>query len=364
MPRVATLVLALVLGSGLMPAQPAAAGASAPTEPAGLGPAPRPDPALLSQCTGSAPITCTYDLPPGDYDVTVVLGNHREAGQTEVLAEARRLMVSAVATAADELVRRTFTVNVRTPEGQQNGFGGPGNPGLTLTFTGSAPKVSGIGIAPSSGPRLFLAGDSTVTDQETAPYTGWGQRLPRHFRHGLAVVNHSGSGESSVSFLAKPEMSADMRPQLRPGDVVLVQFGHNDKQTTAEQFRANLTEIVTDIRSTGATPVLVMPIVRRWFTGTKLNSTGLIVNGLGVDLPAEMRSVAAAEGVALIDLTARSQAVVEGLGPEAAKALYLTREKRDDTHTSEYGATVYADLVADGLRDLNLINDRYWTPTE
>jgi hypothetical protein len=50
-----------------------------------------------------------------------------------------------------------------------------------------------------------------------------------------------------------------------------------------------------------------------------------------------MRSVAATEAVPLIDLTARSRAVVEGLGPEQAKALYLTREKRDDTHTSEYG---------------------------
>jgi lysophospholipase L1-like esterase len=360
MSRLATLGLALVLGVQVMAASAAAVEPAAP----GLGSAPKPDPALLSQCTGSAPVTCTYDVPPGDYDVTVVLGNHREAGQTEVLAEARRLMVSSVQTAADELVRRTFTVNVRTPEGQQNGFGGPGTPGLTLTFNGSAPKVSGIGIAPASGPRLFLAGDSTVTDQETAPYTGWGQRLPRNFRHGLSVVNHSGSGESSVSFLAKPELWAAMRPQLRVGDVVLVQFGHNDKQTTAGQFRANLTEIVTNIRATGATPVLVTPIVRRWFTGTKLNSTGLIINGLGADLPAEMRSVAAAEGVALIDLTARSQAAVEGLGPDAAKALYLTREKRDDTHTSEYGATVYADLVADGLRDLILINDRYWSPAE
>jgi lysophospholipase L1-like esterase len=252
-----------------------------------------------------------------------------------------------------------FTVNVRDPEGQQNGFGGPGTPGLQLTLTGA----ERITVTPASRRtvRLFLAGDSTVTDQETAPYTGWGQRLPRYFRQGLSVVNHSGSGESSGSFLAKPELWGAMRPQLRPGDVVLVQFGHNDKQTTAEQFRANLGQIVAGVRATGATPVLVTPIVRRWFTGDKLNSTGLIVNNLGVDLPAEMRSIAASEGVRLIDLTARSRAVVEGLGPEAAKDLYLTREKRDDTHTSEYGATVYSDLVAADLRDLDLINNRYWT---
>ncbi|MDX6279021.1 MAG: hypothetical protein QOH03_92, partial [Kribbellaceae bacterium] len=345
---------ALVLCAGLTLTQPAAAG--------GLGPAPRPDPALLSQCTGSTPITCTFDVPPGHYDVTVQLGDRQAAAQTEVLAEARRLMVGSTDTKAGELVRRSFTVNVREPEGQQNNFGGPGTPGLTLTFAGSAPKLSGIGLRPAGcgTRRLFLAGDSTVTDQETAPYTGWGQRLPSHFRHGLSVVNHSGSGESSVSFLAEPAMWAALQPQLRPGDVALVQFGHNDKQTTAEQFRANLTEIVQGIRATGATPVLVTPIVRRWFTGSTLNSTGLIVNGLGVDLPAEMRSVAATEAVPLIDLTARSRAVVEGLGPEQAKTLYLTREKRDDTHTSEYGASVYAGLVATALADLGLIHDRYW----
>ncbi|WP_112237964.1 rhamnogalacturonan acetylesterase [Kribbella monticola] len=346
---------ALALCAGLTFTQPAAAG--------GLGPAPRPDPALLSHCTGSQPITCTFDVPPGHYDVTVMLGDRHEAASTEVYAEARRLMVDSTETGPGELVRRTFTVNVRSPEGQQNGFGGPGTPGLTLTFSGSAPKVSGIGLASaaSATPRLFVAGDSTVTDQETPPYTGWGQRLPKWFRHGVSVVNHSGSGESSVSFLAEPAMWATLQPQLRPGDVVLVQFGHNDKQTTAEQFRANLTEIVQGVRASGASPVLVTPIVRRWFTGSTLNSTGLIVNGLGVDLPAEMRSVAVTEAVPLIDLTARSRDVVEGLGPEQAKALYLTREKRDDTHTSEYGATVYAGLVAAGLRDLGLVGDRYWT---
>ena len=309
-----------------------------------------PAAAHTEHCAGDDQITCTYDVPPGDYDVTVVLGSKQ--GTTQVLAEARRLMVSG-----NSRKVLHFTVNVRDPEGQQNGFGGPGTPGLQLTFTGPAPEVARITVspAPAGTKRLFLVGDSTVTDQETAPYTGWGQRLPRNFRHGLSVVNHSGSGESSVSFLAEPAMWAALRPQLRPGDVALVQFGHNDKQTTAEQFRANLTEIVTGIRSAGATPVLVTPIVRRWFTGTKLNSTGLIVNGLGVDLPAEMRSVAATQGVELIDLTARSQAVVERLGPEEAKTLYLTREKRDDTHTSEYGASVYSDLVATDLLDLGLI---------
>lgn len=155
MSRIVTGVL--VLCTGLTLTQPAAAG--------GFGQAPKPDPALLSHCTGTSPITCTFDVPPGHYDVTVMLGDRHATAQTEVFAEARRLMVASTDTAAGELVRRTFTVNVRTPEGQQNGFGGPGTPGLTLTFAGSAPKVSGIGLAAAcETSRLFVAGDSTVTD--------------------------------------------------------------------------------------------------------------------------------------------------------------------------------------------------------
>lgn len=326
-------------------------------------PAPKLDPALLQACTGAAPIVCTWDLPAGHYDVTVMLGDRRAAARTQVSAEARRMLVPTVATDAGELARRTFTVNVRTPESQQNGMGGEGTPGLTLTFEGDAPAVAGIGItaAPAATtPRLFLAGDSTVTDQGTWPYAGWGQRIGVHFRHGLSLVNHSGSGESTVSFLAQPALWDSLERQLRPGDVVLIQLAHNDKETDAATYRANLAAMVERARARGATPALVTPIVRHRFSGGQLNSTGLIVNGLGVDLPAEMRAVAAGLGAPLIDLTAMSQALVEGLGATESEPIYLVRINRDRTHTSEHGADVYAGLVAQELRRLRLVPDKYW----
>ncbi|WP_084467911.1 rhamnogalacturonan acetylesterase [Promicromonospora sukumoe] len=328
--------------------------------------APRPDPALLEHCAGTDPVVCTYpDLAPGHYDVTVRLGDRRAAAGTEVQAEARRLMADEVETSAGELVRRTFTVNVRDPESQQNQPPGEGTPGLTLTFAGAAPAVAGIGIrrAPERTPRIALLGDSTVTDQGSAPYTGWGQRLPAHLRHGVSVVNHSGSGESTVSVLAEPEMFDALVPQLRSGDVALVQLAHNDKTTTAAQYRANLTEIVERVRATGATPVLVTPIVRHRFDGDRLNPTGLIVTA-EADLPAEMRGVAAGLDVPLIDLTAMSQHLVEGLGPVDSEPIYLNRVNGDRTHTSEYGATVYAGLVADALRSLRLVPERVWVPAD
>lgn len=330
--------------------------------------APRPDSSLLESCSDSTPIECTFDVPPGSYDVTVLLGSRTEEAQTAVEAEARRLMVDEVQTDAGERVRKTFTVNVREQEGQQNDHGEDrGTPGLTLTFTGAAPAVAGIGLAPApneSTPQLFLFGDSTVTDQENGPYTGWGQRLPTHFQHGLSVVNHSGSGESTSSFLADERMWAAAAEQLRAGDVVLIQLAHNDKTTTAEQYRANLTELVEGVRESGATPVLVTPIVRHRFDGDQLNDVGLIHTEAAGDLPQHIRDVAAEQDVGLIDLTARTQELVERLGPEESEPLYLIRINGDRTHTSELGASRFADFVAEGLAGLGLVDSRYWQQDE
>jgi len=359
------LVAALALAPAAQAAPASADGAPATAQPAPPGldrTGPHLDPALLASCTGENPVICTFpELTPGDYHVTVDLGSADASASTEVLAESRRLMLATVDTAAGERQRRSFTVDVRDPEGQQNQPVGTGTPGLTLTFVGSAPAVAGIGIAPAS-PRtrlVALIGDSTVTDQDTPPYTGWGQRLPAHFASGISVVNHSGSGESTISALAKPELFDALEPKLGRGDVALIQLAHNDKTTTAEEYRANLTQLVERVRARQATPVLVTPIVRLRFTDGVLNPLGLIVTDLA-DLPAEMRAVAAELNAPLIDLTARSKALVEGLGPIDAQPIYLIRENGDRTHTSEYGASVYAQIVAEELQGLGLLPRPSW----
>jgi lysophospholipase L1-like esterase len=319
---------------------------------------PDPDPALRSRCTGTSPITCHFDVQPGNYDVTVVLGDANAAGVTSVQAEARRTVLPAVSTAAGSYARYSFTLNVRQPEGQPTGQGGTGTPGLDLVFSGTAPKLNGIGLAVASRPVLYLAGDSTVCDQSVAPYTGWGQQLPQYFELGLSVANYGDSGESSGSFLSNSALFPTMKPLIRSGDTVLIQFGHNDKSTTASAFTSNLTSLVTQVRSRGGTPVLVTPPVRRLFDsdGT-LTATALHVNGVGVNLPATMRQVAAAQNAPLIDLTAASEALVEGLGPTASARLYLTQASdgvSDNTHFSSYGANEMAKLVLQRMRELNL----------
>ncbi|MGW7526725.1 rhamnogalacturonan acetylesterase [Streptomyces sp. NPDC054783] len=336
--RVGTAVLlAVVLGAPLTAAPAQAHGA----RPLGSG-----------NCTATA---CHFDVPPGTYDVTVRLGGDT-ASSTGITGETRRALLPETAVPAGARLTRSLTVDVRTPEGEPTGP--DGTPGLDLTLGGSAPALAGIRVTPARHVRqIILIGDSTVCDQPADPYSGWGQQLPQYLRRGLSVADYADSGESTVTYLADPRLWATVRPLIRPGDLVLVQLAHNDKTTDEATYRADLETLVAGIRDQGGEPVLVTPIVRRWFNadGTLDNDTALLVNGLGVDLPAAIRSVAAAEQVPLIDLTARTRALVESLGPEGSKAIYLYNEKRDNTHTSVHGATVYAGLVRDGLLALHLV---------
>jgi lysophospholipase L1-like esterase len=306
----------------------------------------------IENCTATA---CHFDVPPGTYDVKVLLGG-RTVSSTTISGETRRALLPETDAPAGERVARSFTVNVRSPEGEPTGP--DGTPGLDLVLGGTAPALADIRVTPARQARqIFLVGDSTVCDQPADPYTGWGQQLPQYLRRGLSVANYADSGESTVTYLQNPRLWATVQPQIRRGDLVLIQLAHNDKTTDEPTYRANLETLVAGVREKGGEPVLVTPIVRRWFNadGTLNNGTALLVNGLGVDHPAVIRSVAAAEGVPLIDLTAKTKALVESLGVERSKALYLYNEKRDNTHTSVHGATVYADLVRQELVARHLV---------
>ncbi|MFE7857133.1 rhamnogalacturonan acetylesterase [Streptomyces sp. NPDC057403] len=307
----------------------------------------------IDDCTATV---CHFDVPPGTYDVRVLLGGDADSS-TAVSGETRRSLLPETPVAAGERVARSFTVDVRTPEGEPTGP--DGTPGLDLALGGAAPALADIRVTPAARHtrRILLIGDSTVCDQPADPYSGWGQQLPQFLRKGVSVANYADSGESTVTYLGNPRLWGTVQPLIRPGDLVLVQLAHNDKTTDEATYRTNLETLVAGVRDKGGRPVLVTPIVRRWFNadGTLNNDTALLVNGLGVDHPAVIRSVAAAEHVPLIDLTAKTKALVESLGVEGSKAIYLYNEKKDNTHTSVHGATVYAGLVRDELLARHLV---------
>ncbi|MFE4693110.1 rhamnogalacturonan acetylesterase [Streptomyces sp. NPDC056749] len=314
---------------------------------------------------------CHFEVDPGTYDVEIRLGGDTP-GSTRVGGGARRSLLPETVTAPGERVTLSFTMNVRVPEGEPaRPAGGPtgsdeesagpgdGSPGLNLLIGGSDPAPAEIRVSPAGGETLqiFLAGDSTVCDQAHAPYTGWGQQLTQYFHRGVSVANYASSGESTVSYLDDPRLFATVLGLMREGDLVLIQLAHNDKTTDGATYRANLEALVDGVQGGGGRPVLLTPMVRHAFgpDGTLDNDAALLVNALGVDHPAVIRSVAAARGVPLIDLTAASRAAVEASGPERSRALYLCDEEQDHTHTSEHGADVYADLVRAELLSQGLV---------
>ena len=163
--------------------------------------------------------------------------------------------------------------------------------------------------------------------------------LPRFFGAGIAIANHAESGETLKSFVTELRLDK-LLSTLKPGDWVMIQFGHNDQkiqwpQTYAEAattYRSWLRTYIAEIRRRGATPILVTSPERRNF-----DAQGRIVPTLG-EYPDAVRAVAREEGVALIDLNPMSVRFYEALGPEVSPRAFAD-EGRDKTHHNEYGAT-------------------------
>ena len=306
-------------------------------------------------------------LPEGRYRVTVHLGDTSRAATTTVKAEARRLMLRNVATRKRQSVARRFLVDVRTPALPPPPATAPGgdrvridgrdareytwDDKLTLEFLGQ-PAVRSIQVEPAAdAPTLFLAGDSTVTDQYAEPAASWGQMLPALLDDGVVVANHAKSGETLKSFLTGLRFDK-LLSTMKPGDWLFIQFGHNDQKQQWPQtyvapdttYPAYLRAYIAEARRRGAHPVLVTSPERRNF-----DAQGRIVDTLG-DYAAAVRKLAADEAVPLIDLNADSRAIYEALGATVAPGAF-NDDGRDKTHHNNYGAWLLASAVAQRIRD-------------
>ncbi len=313
------------------------------------------------------PFYFSVAVPEGNYRVTVTFGDATSPSANTLKAESRQLLLEQLATAPGEFVTRSFLVNVRTPQlppPEKNAPGGTTvllndretgllrwDDKLTLEFNGAAPRVRSITLEPAAVPTLFIAGDSTVTDQPNEPAASWGQMLPRFLKPEIAVANHAESGETLKSFLSGLRL-AKILSQIKAGDYLFIQFGHNDQKRQWPQtyvdarttYKAYLRVYIAEARLRGATPALVTSMQRRTF-----DARGRIQNSHGA-YPAAVREVAAEEKVALIDLDRASTAFYEALGPERAPLAFSAGGK-DATHHNNYGAYELAKAVAQGLRD-------------
>jgi len=323
---------------------------------------------------GDRPFFFSVALPEGNYLVTAVLGDSTGACVTTMKAETRRLMVERAASSAGERATVKFVVNIRNdklPPPPRNAPGGDRvrlnereqgalhwDDKLTLEFSNTRPCLDSLDIASAPDiPTVFLAGDSTVTDQPREPTASWGQMFTRFFTPDVAIANHAESGETLKSFITGLRLDKVLS-QMKKGDYLFIEFGHNDMkanwpQTYVEPFTTHkqyLKVFIAEARRRGAYPVIVTPMQRRNFDGLKIR------NSLG-DFPESARQTAKEENVPLIDLTAMSIAFYEALGPEKSPLAFSGG--RDVTHHSDYGAYELAKCIVEGVRANKLDLARY-----
>lgn len=212
--------------------------------------------------------------------------------------------------------------------------------------------------------RVFIAGDSTASDYgpERAPRQGWGMQLQSFLDpKAWSVRNHAQSGRSARSFVEQGWLDG-IAKDLRAGDVLLVQFGHNDAKLEdparynepRDAFPAWLMRYVALARERGATPILITPVARRKFDrGQLLDTHGLYAQAV--------RDLAARENLGLIDLNASSADWLRALGDEPSKLFFMhvpeagtpDQAQTDDTHFQERGAVAMACLVVGGWKRLD-----------
>lgn len=302
-------------------------------------------------CTSERPFFFSVQVPEGNYNVTVTLGDSSDATTNTIKAESRRLMLENVVTAPGKFESRTFTVNVRRPDiagggrvGLKKRESGPPmvlhwDDKLTLEFNGARPGLCALEITPTEAITVFLAGDSTVTDQPNEPWNSWGQMLPRFFKSGVAVANHAESGESLKSFLGARRLNKILG-EMKPGDYLFIQMGHNDQKDKAPgasaftSYKTNLMFFVEEARKKGGLPVLVTSMERK--AGVNMDTLG--------DFPEAVRRVAAEQKVPLIDLNAMSKVLYPALGGSLNKAF------QDGTHHNNFGSYELARCVVEGIR--------------
>jgi lysophospholipase L1-like esterase len=321
------------------------------------------DTLLADFCTSEGPFYFMVDLPEGNYRVTLTSGDYEGSTQTTVKAELRRLMIESMTTDSGQFKTETFLVNVRTPvispgvevslkDREKTLERWAWDEKLTLEFNGDRPVVCSLEIVAVDNTRvIYLLGDSTVCDQPVEPYTSWGQMLTRFFKPEVVIANHAESGASYQSAIGRGRFDKIMS-LIRPHDVLILQFGHNDMKLKGEgigpftSFAGHIRYCVTETRKHDGLPVLVTPVQRRNF-----DDEGKIVNSHG-DYPAAVRQVAAEMNVPLIDLHAMSAILYEALGPEASVKLFSIPEDR--THHNNYGSYQLAQCVIEGIRQNHL----------
>lgn len=211
---------------------------------------------------------------------------------------------------------------------------------------------------------LFIIGDSTAANkaEKAFPETGWGMEIGSFFNDQITIDNRAANGRSTKSFINEKRWESILK-QLKAGDYVFIQFGHNDEKidkpgvgTDLEEYKSNLVLYVNQTRDKKANPVLLTSIMRRSFT-----------NGVFEDshkgYPNVMRKVADSLKVPLIDMHKKTEKLLVSLGEQGSVKLFnhldsghvnYPKGVKDNTHLSVEGAKQVAALVAEGIKETKI----------
>lgn len=258
--------------------------------------------------------------------------------------------------------------------------------GLLFVLTAFTPAKRNI--------TIFTIGDSTMANKKLEggnPERGWGQMLSRYFTDDITIDNHAVNGRSSKSFIDEGRWDAVLS-KIQKGDYVFIQFGHNDEKDDPNRhtdpgttFDANLKKFVEDTKAKGGIPVLFNSIVRRNFGKADGNAVANAIkqddirNGIDPKAPKDSieegatlidthgaylispKNVAKELNVTFIDLNSLTHKLVEGMGPQKSKELYLWVEpktvpalpngREDNTHLNVHGASVIAEMAVKAVTE-------------
>lgn len=281
-------------------------------------------------------------------------------------------MVERVTTQPGETQRVTFIVNTRTPriapvtgivagsvrlkaprESVQEAWAW--DQAVTLEFSGTYPAVHSIEIEPVDVPTVFLLGDSTVCDQSKEPYSSWGQMITRWFEPTIAVANHGESGETYRDSINRRRLDK-IASVMRPGDWLLMQFGHNDQKQIAAgnggpftTYKEEIRVHVDAIRARGGQVIIISPMERRGF-----DSSGEVKPSLASYAQAASE-VAREMSIPFVDLNRLSRKLYAALGVERSALAFASLDGRvDNTHHNNFGSYELAQCIAEEIRRLKL----------
>lgn len=197
--------------------------------------------------------------------------------------------------------------------------------------------------------NVILIGDSTVASYKAEnPKRGWGQMLPMFLNDKATVKNLAAPGRSTKTYINEGRWDKALK-QVRPGDVVMIQFGHNDSHNKLKpeatdantDYKSFLRKYVDDVLAKKATPILVTPMHRGTFRKNGTLSKELLPYSTA------LMEVAKEKHISCVDLYTQTGKIFEELGRNKIQPLFCS--EKDRTHFSEKGAMFIAELVAKNL---------------